>query len=204
MTLAVAALLFVVLIFDHVDQVVLVLQCGGDDDYNADYTIVMMIMRMMMVKMVMIADYDLSEKLPSMVSPVLSIREDDPLEIISLNDQSSNPNMPIVLSYCLFFFLFCFVRTQVCTYCTIVKVTLFLPESDLKYLEIIVFPRPHHSSLEIFFSILVMVAILAILAKLTPVEEFLCQSEVLNGNCWIVPHVVADHLRCKNDNSHHP
>ena len=106
MTLAVAALLFVVLIFDHVDQVVLVLQCGGDDDYNADYTIVMMIMRMMMVKMVMIADYDLSEKLPSMVSPVLSIREDDPLEIISLNDQSSNPNMPIVLPYGLFFFPF--------------------------------------------------------------------------------------------------
>ena len=109
-----------------------------------------------------------------------------------------------------------------CTYCTIVKVTLFLPESDLKYLEIIVFPRPHHSSLEIFSSILVMVAILAIMAiltilailsiltileilaimaKLTPVEEFLCQGEVLNGNGGIVPHVVADHLRCKNYDS---
>ena len=88
-----------------------------------------------------------------------------------------------------------------CTYCTILKVTLFLPESDLRYLEIIVFPRPHHSSLEIFFSILVMVAILAILAKLAPVEEFLCQGEVLNGNGGIVPHVVADHLRCKNYDS---
>ena len=44
----------------------------------------------------------------------------------------------------------------------------------------------------------VILAIMANLSKLPPVEELLCQGEVLNGNGWIVSHVVADHLRCKS------
>ena len=80
--------------------------------------------------------------------------------------------------------------------------------SDLRYLEIIVFPRPHHSSLYILLSILAILTILAILAiltilatlaMLTPVEELLCEGKVLNGDGWIVAHVVADHLRFKDD-----
>ena len=37
---------------------------------------------------------------------------------------------------------------------------------------------------------------------LTPVEELLCEGKVLNGDGWIVAHVVADHLRFKDDETH--